>query len=196
MTQLGIPLAGDELEFPLNAKDQQDYQRLYLSLQPRHYVCIHPGSRASWRQWPPQYIALLGDQCAEKGLDIVITGTANETGITRELMKRIHYPVIDLTGLTTLGSMGVLLRDSALLIANCTGVSHMAAALRTPSLIISMDSEPYRWGPLDRHLHKTIDYITGPSLDSVLTALRELLALPRGITSPWHNFSLSDRQKL
>jgi ADP-heptose:LPS heptosyltransferase len=177
MSGIGIPLAGDELEFPLTAKDQQEYDSLYLSLKPGHYVCIHPGSRAAWRQWPPQYFALLADQCAGQGFDIVITGTSEETDIIRELMKRMHFPAIDLTGCTTLGSMGLLLRDAAMLIANCTGVSHLAAALKTPSLIISMDGEPYRWGPLDHTIHKTIDYTSSPSLDKVLISLQQLLAM-------------------
>jgi len=174
MTHLGIPLAGDHLEFPLKKKDQDAFDKLCLSLKPGRYVCIHPGSRGVWRQWPPAYFALLGDQCAQKGLDLVITGTNDEIEITRELMKRLHYPAIDLTGYTSLGSMAILLRDAALLIANCTGVSHLAAALRTPSLIISMDGEPYRWGPLDHDLHKTIDWLATPCLDNVWQTFDEL----------------------
>lgn len=174
MTHLGIPLAGDYLEFPLKKKDHEAYDKLYLSLKPGCYVCIHPGSRGVWRQWPPAYFALLGDECAQKGLDLVITGTKDEVEITRELMKRLHHPAIDLTGYTSLGAMAVLLQNAALLIANCTGVSHLAAALHTPSLIISMDGEPHRWGPLDHTRHKTIDWLANPSLDNVLRCFDEL----------------------
>jgi ADP-heptose:LPS heptosyltransferase len=141
MSGVGIPLAGDELEFPLTAKDQQEYDRLHLSF---------------------------------------IRGTTEETDITRELMKCMHFPSIDLTGCTTLGSMGILLHDAAVLIANCTGVSHLATALKTPSLIVSMDGEPYRWGPLDHIIHKTIDYTSNPSLDKVLISLQQSLAMRPG----------------
>lgn len=175
MTHLGIPLTGDALEFPLTARDQKDYERLMLPLERGRYVVIHPGSRGAWRQWPPAYFALVADHCAERGFDLVITGTPGETEITREVMKRVHHPMTDLTGCTTLGSLGVLLRGAALLVANCTGVSHVAAALRTPSLVISMDGEPYRWGPLDHSLHKTIDWIASPSHEQVFAALEELI---------------------
>lgn len=177
MTHLGAPLAGDMLEFPITARDQKDYDGLLLSLQPGRYVVIHAGSRGVWRQWPPAYFALVADECAEKGLELVITGTAEETDITREVMKRVHHPVTDLTGCTTLGSMAVLLRDAALLVSNCTGVSHVAAATRTPSLVISMDGEPYRWGPLDHAIHKTIDWIANPSIEQVFVALEELVQM-------------------
>jgi ADP-heptose:LPS heptosyltransferase len=33
------------------------------------------------------------------------------------------------------------------LLSNCTGVSHIGAALRTPTVVISMGGEPERWGP-------------------------------------------------
>jgi len=174
MAHLGIALAGNELEFPLTVKDQEEFEGLDLSLCARHYVCIHPGSRGGWRQWPPAYFALLADYCAEKGLNIVITGTADEIDITREVIKCLHYPAIDLTGRTTMGAMGVLLRNAFLLISNCTGVSHMAAALRTPSVIISMDGEAHRWAPLDRRLHRTIDWTGHPRIDEVVLELEEL----------------------
>jgi ADP-heptose:LPS heptosyltransferase len=54
-----------------------------------------------------------------------------------------------------------------LLIANCTGVSHIAAATRTPSFVISMDGEPERWGPLNQILHVTKDWTRDPSFEAV-----------------------------
>ncbi|HVW61623.1 MAG TPA: glycosyltransferase family 9 protein, partial [Puia sp.] len=73
MRHLGIPAADKELEFPLLSQDYHELARMALPLRPGRYVCVHPGSRGSWRQWPPQYFALLADHCAEKGLDLVIT---------------------------------------------------------------------------------------------------------------------------
>jgi ADP-heptose:LPS heptosyltransferase len=177
MAHLGIALAGNELEFPLTVRDQEEFESLGLPLSRGGYVCIHPGSRGSWRQWPPAYFALLADHCAEKGLDIVVTGTADEIDITREVIKCLHHPVIDLTGLTTVGAMGVLLRDAWLLISNCTGVSHMAAALGTSSVIISMDGEPHRWGPLDKRLHRTIDWTAHPRIEEVVLETEDLIQM-------------------
>ena len=177
MAHLGVPPAGEELEFPLTKEDESAFRALQLRVERGSYVCIHAGSRDSRRRWPPPYFALLADLCAERGFDLVITGTGNESEITRELIKWIHHPIIDVTGMTTLGSMGVLLRDSALLIANCTGVAHLAAALRTPSLIISMDGEPHRWAALDHSIHKTIDWTMNHSLEDVFAAFEELLPI-------------------
>jgi len=177
MGHLGIAADGEELEFPICEADEAEIAALKLPVVPGRYVCIHPGSRGAWRQWPPAHFAQLGNICAEKGLAVVVTGTAAEAAITRVVRDVAACPVVDCTGRTSLGAMGVLLRDAALLIANCTGVSHMAAALRTPSLIISMDGEPYRWGPLDRSRHVTIDWMMRPRFGEVVDALEELMVV-------------------
>ena len=87
----------------------------------------------------------------------------------------MDYPAIDLTGHTGLGEIGQLIKEADLLISNCTGVSHIAAAVETPSIVISMDGEPERWGPLNKQLHKTIDWTRGNDFDHVLAEMEMLL---------------------
>jgi ADP-heptose:LPS heptosyltransferase len=71
--------------------------------------------------------------------------------------------------------VAVLIKNAAALVSNCTGVSHVAAALKTKSLVLSLDGEPFRWGPLNQKLHHTIDWTATPSLNLVLEELRTLL---------------------
>jgi len=97
-----------------------------------------------------------------------VTGTKEEVGITAEVIGLMDFPAIDLTGKTGLGEIGQLIKEARLLISNCTGVSHIAAAMETPSIVISMDGEPERWGPLNKDLHKTIDWTQAQDFTSVL----------------------------
>jgi ADP-heptose:LPS heptosyltransferase len=175
MEYLGIPADGTELEFPLYPEDEAAADHLFLPVEPGRYVIIHPGSRGSWRQWPPQYFALMADYCIEKGYTALITGTDAEKDITTEVTKCMRHPSIDLTGKTNLGAAGVLIRNAFMLISNCTGVSHIASATRTPSVVISMDGEPERWAPLNKNLHKVIDWTKHPGLDQVLDAVNTLI---------------------
>jgi ADP-heptose:LPS heptosyltransferase len=174
MQHLGIPAQGTQLEFPVLPEDQQEMDQLLLPVYNKSYVVVHPGSRSAWRQWPTQYFAAIADYFTEQGYTVVITGTREEAPITREVLKCVHHPVIDLTGKTGLGAVGLLIRNAFMLVANCTGVSHIAAATQTPSGIVSMDGEPERWAPLDKNLHTVIDWTQHPHFETVFDAAVEM----------------------
>jgi ADP-heptose:LPS heptosyltransferase len=89
--------------------------------------------------------------------------------------EHLHCDAIIAAGKTSLGAAGVLIQHAYALLSNCTGVSHIAAALRTPSVVISMDGEPERWAPSDHQLHRTIDWTRTPDFSVVLDQLKSLL---------------------
>ncbi len=178
MENLGIASQGKQLEFPFMEQDYTDYRQLFIPRGCENYVCIHPGSRGAWRQWPPRYFAWIADYCVEQGFAVIITGTKEEKDIAAELIGYMHHPVMDFTGKTSLGALALLISHARLLICNCTGVSHIAAALETPSVVISMDGEPGRWGPLNKNLHKTIDWTRKPYPELVLSQAAGLLLGP------------------
>jgi ADP-heptose:LPS heptosyltransferase len=175
MEHLGIKGQGLELEFPVTDSDYKELQTLDLPIEPHKYVCVHPGSRGAWRQWPIKHFAALADYCAQRGYKVVVTGTIDELPIVSNVINEMQHDAINLAGKTSLGAVGVLIKNAALLISNCTGVSHIAAALKTPSIVISMDGEPQRWGPLDKQLHRTINWLQSPDFDLVDREAQEIL---------------------
>jgi ADP-heptose:LPS heptosyltransferase len=62
--------------------------------------------------------------------------------------------VLDLAGRTSLWQLGALLERAALVLCNDTGVSHVAAALKVPSVVISSGADVARWAPADAGLHR------------------------------------------
>ncbi|HJU06212.1 MAG TPA: glycosyltransferase family 9 protein, partial [Nitrospiraceae bacterium] len=146
------------LEFPLTEADQASLARIEQTqtLEPGRYVCVHPGGRGRDRRWPPERFARIADAVAAKGLQIVITGTSEERALANAMLGSLQGPSVDLVGRTDLGTIGALLAGAKLLIANDTGVSHLAAALRVPSVIVTTGSDPVRWGPLDRRRHRVL----------------------------------------
>jgi len=176
MEYLGIPSRGTDLEFPINPDDEEDLLTADLGdLEPGNYVCIHPGSRGAWRQWPTAYFADMADYCAEQGLDVVLTGTKDELDIVEDVRRQMKYPPIIAAGKTSLGAVAVLIRDAYLLVSNCTGVSHMASAMKTPSIVISMDGEPDRWAPINREIHYVIDWTVNPDFGLAQYYLKKFL---------------------
>lgn len=177
MEYLGIPLQGDNMEFPVTAQDEADLEKALPGINGEKYICVHPGSRGSWRQWPPAYFANLADHCGDNGWKIVLTGTNDEMTIINEVASKMHFSPVIAAGKTNLGAMGALLKNSGGLISNCTGVSHVAAALETKSVVISMDGEPVRWAPLNKKIHSTIDWTRTPEFSLVKQAVDEQFAI-------------------
>jgi ADP-heptose:LPS heptosyltransferase len=175
MHHLGIPAQGTELEFTLTEKDQQEYDELRFPVGTEDYVCVHPGSRGAWRQWPVVHFAALADLCMKKGLKVVITGTKEELPIVGQVVEHMTHKPLIAAGKTGLGAAGILINNSYALISNCTGVSHMASAFKKRSIVISMDGEPERWGPLDRQTHCVFDWTRNKDFNLVLSKLEEIL---------------------
>lgn len=152
---LGVPRQGLHLEFPLRPEDHRRLQGLWPQRGPR-YAVVHPGSQLPSRRWPVERFARVAEGLAREGLQIVVSGTAGEAGLAAALRRICPAPVIDLTGRTDLWSLGALLEGARLLVSNDTGVSHIAAALGTPSVVVASGGDARRWAPLERERHRVL----------------------------------------
>ncbi|HWC27093.1 MAG TPA: glycosyltransferase family 9 protein, partial [Solirubrobacteraceae bacterium] len=196
MRLLGAPPADRALELPLTADDRRAAAgvRTGAGLTPP-YALLHPGATSSSRRWPPQHFAAVGDALAARGLAVAVTGVAAEAPVTAAVVSAMSAPAADLSGRTTLGSLAALLDDAALLVASDTGVAHLAAAVRTPSVTAFLSGDPVRWAhpsPLHRtarvdvgcnpcpHLDCPIDHRCAARLSpgAVLAEAEQLLARP------------------
>lgn len=159
MTFLGAPPQSSEMSFPITPIEQQRYQSLadLHDLRPSSYVCVHPGASDDSRRWSSASFAQVADHVAAKGYRVVLTGTSAEQPLVQEVQRQMYTPCLNLVGRTDLGTLAALLQNAALLICNDTGVSHLAAALQVPSVVIFSNSEVNRWAPLNRQIHRVID---------------------------------------
>jgi ADP-heptose:LPS heptosyltransferase len=158
LDHLGLPLQGDALEFPLYAQDWQEYEALERQCGMRRgaYAVIHAGSSKAERRWPLDRFSAVGDELAERGLQIVLTGTAEETSLTRAVALQMHHPAINLVGKTNLGSLGAVVKSARVVVSNDTGVSHLADALKVPSVVLFTADDADRWAPLDKTIHHVL----------------------------------------
>jgi ADP-heptose:LPS heptosyltransferase len=175
---LGLPACGEDLEFPLFAEDHEALHELYErhGLRQRDYVCVHPGASIAERRWPVERFAVVADALAARGLAVVLTGSAAEASLTRNVTRTLRAAPVDLAGQTNLGTLAALFQGTRLLICNDTGVSHLAAALGVPSIVISTGDNPARWAPANHQRHHVLCRATGVTPADVLSDARELLA--------------------
>lgn len=155
---LGLPRVGTHLDFPLQAADRHALNRLWpdahSSLKP--YVCLHPGAQLVSRRWPQERFAAVGDALVAAGYTVVLTGTAPEASLVNSVAHLMQHKAVNLVGLTNLWTLGALIEKAHSVVCNDTGVSHIAAALRRPSVVINSGGEVERWRPLDEDRHQVL----------------------------------------
>uniref|UniRef100_UPI002FE2F29A glycosyltransferase family 9 protein n=1 Tax=Noviherbaspirillum sp. TaxID=1926288 RepID=UPI002FE2F29A len=195
MNFLGIASRGNALEFPLYDADHESLRASHDDLPgPGSYVCVHPGARLPSRRWLPQRFAEVADRLAESGFRVVLTGSHDERDVVRAVADAMHAPAINLCGGTSLGGLAALIAQARLVVCNDTGISHIAAAVTTPSVIVCCGSDPVRWAPLDAQRHRVIgaavpcrpcmhvvcpighDCAVGVSAGAVMEVVEEVLA--------------------
>ncbi|MFL6574701.1 MAG: glycosyltransferase family 9 protein [Burkholderiales bacterium] len=156
--RLGATLQDPALEFPLRDADWQEWAAIGLGAG--RYAVVHPGAQLASRRWPPERFARVADALSQEGLQIVLTGTRAEASILEAVGVAMRRPALNLAGLTTLGGLAALVARARLVVANDTGISHIAAAMKTPSVIVASGSDVRRWAPLERTLHRVLHHDT------------------------------------
>jgi ADP-heptose:LPS heptosyltransferase len=177
LSLLGLPAEDEDLEFPLDpaAASSADAILADAGVEDR-FVVIHPGANRPVARWSAAGFAEVGRAVAGLGARVVISGGTHEQALGAEVARGIPGAV-DLTGRTDLDQLGWILGRAELLIANDTGVSHLAAALRVPSVVVFTDPAREhwdRWAPLDRALHRPV----AGSAGQIVAEARRRLRVP------------------
>jgi len=172
-----FPAQGEELEFPLY---DDDYRELHAltgmdALEPGRYVCLHPGARDIAKRWPARHFARIGEALHDIGYRVVLTGSGAERNLTTAIARAMRNPSINCAAPVSVGAIAALLNHARLIVTNDTGVSHIAAALRLPSVVIFSATDPDRWAPLDGTLHRIVRDPGRTDVNGVLRAVQQLL---------------------
>ncbi len=157
---IGARTEDTSLEFHTLAEDERAADGLLAEVPEGRgpLVGIHPGAKEEIRRWPPERFARLADRLAsELGARVVLTGSEEERDITEGVAGSARAPVTDLTGRTDLGTLAAMISRLDLLVTNDSGPSHLAAATRTPSVVLFGPTRPWQFAPLDRQLHRVVD---------------------------------------
>ncbi|MEI2415164.1 glycosyltransferase family 9 protein [Orrella sp. JC864] len=156
LRELGLPAEDATLEFPLSGSDMLQGQQLLneTGLRPERTVLVHPGARLASRRWPAERFGAVARALARQGWQIGVTGTPQEAALTACVARLAGRGAVDLCGRTDLGTLGTLVQRCRLLVCNDTGISHIAAATGTPSVVVASGSDVARWAPLNRERHR------------------------------------------
>ncbi len=118
---------------------------------------LHPGAAAPARRWPaPRWVALARAE-RRRGRDVVVTGSAPEAELAREIAQAAGLPpVAVLAGRTDVEHLAAAVAAAGRVVSGDTGIAHLAVAFGTPSLTLFGPVAPSEWGPPRVRRHRVL----------------------------------------
>lgn len=131
--------AGTELFW--NAAHEEEARRVLFEagLKEEHaLICLAPGAGYFTKRWPVEYFAEVARAFAasDKKNALVILGGKQDIALGKFLREKSGVEIIDLTGTCSLLASAAIIKRSRLLLANDSGLMHIAEAVGTPVLAL------------------------------------------------------------
>jgi heptosyltransferase-3 len=113
----------------------------------RQYAVLHVSPKFAYKTWSVAGWVALGRWLVDRGLAVVVAGGASDQRAYSEQVVEGLPNAVNLVGQLTLPALGYLLSRAALYVGTDTAVSHMAAAVGAPTVVLFGPSNPVKWGP-------------------------------------------------
>jgi lipopolysaccharide heptosyltransferase III len=107
---------------------------------------IHPAAAFETKQWATENFARVIENLAARGFECVAISAPNESQVVAALIENSKARLTAFTDLT-LPEVTALAGRARLFVGNDSGIAHMAAAVRTPSVVIFGSSNVAHWRP-------------------------------------------------
>ena len=112
-------------------------------------VAFCPGAEfGPAKRWPVRHFVTLSRALAAKQRRVWLFGGPNDRGITRAISEGAGDAVVDLAGRTDLATAIDLMSCASCVVANDSGLMHVAAALHRPLVALYGSSSPRHTPPL------------------------------------------------
>lgn len=145
---LGIP-ASYSLVPPRPALQIQISDYLPWLRQGVEYVLMHPCPQWVYKQWPLENWILLGNFIHQAGLKLVLSGGPDslETEFLARLCSALPEDTINLAGRVSLAQLAQIIAGARCFIGPDTGITHLAAAMCVPVVVLFGPTNPVKWAP-------------------------------------------------
>jgi heptosyltransferase II len=115
----------------------------------RPCVCLCPGAEyGPAKRWPKEYFSELATMLAAEGHAVWVIGSAKETALGDAIQQASGGAALNLCGKTSLDEAAILLSTAETVVANDSGLMHLAAAVDRPLIAIYGSSSPSFTPPL------------------------------------------------
>lgn len=144
---VGVPVE-DKPKTKLNVKSDEGKEQNQSKIQNLNskIALFHPVAAFDTKQWATANFALIADHLAEDGFQIIAVATKKERQVLDKLEKLSKVPILTFDNLT-LPQITSLVAQSEIFVGNDSGIAHIAAAVKTPSVVIFGSSNRDHWRP-------------------------------------------------
>jgi heptosyltransferase III len=150
LAPLGISNTAADLHLNLPAQAIANAEEiLHRAKIDRPFVIFHPGSARVEKFWEAHRWAEIIDHARELRLSSILTSgdSALEQTHIAEIKAHLREPILDLSGKIDLLTLTALIGKASLLIGVDSAPTHLAAAMRTPQIILYGPTNPFHWRP-------------------------------------------------
>lgn len=110
------------------------------------FFVLHPGAGSPKKIWPPERVAEISRRLKALGLyPIVVEGPADREAV--EAFTAAHRAEALLFRSPPLRRLAAVLSGASLYMGNDSGISHLAASVGTPTLVLFGPTDPSLWCP-------------------------------------------------
>lgn len=117
-------------------------------------VALHPGSGNAAKSWPARHFVRLTRWLirTDNAKILLVSGPADSLPVQTMLGALMGMPVLLVHGLA-LPQLAALLQRCNAFVGSDSGVTHMAAAVGTPTIAVFGPTDPQVWGPRGKSVH-------------------------------------------
>jgi lipopolysaccharide heptosyltransferase II len=150
----------------LTTKESQDIKRdsLFISPEDEEYIknilkeenikdtdniiVIASGARSHIKRWPQdKFVDLIFCLAGEFGVKAILAGDKDDLPIARYIAEHSRYPVINLSGKTSITQLACLLKKADSVITNDSAILHLASYLNIPIVAMFGPTCELKYGP-------------------------------------------------
>jgi lipopolysaccharide heptosyltransferase II len=133
-------------------------QRLKKSQIPNpksQIALLHPVAAFATKQWPTENFARTAEFLSEKGFAPIAVAASKEREVLKRLKQVSQIPIITFDNLS-LPEITALAARAKIFVGNDSGIAHIAAAVRTPAVVIFGSSNVNHWRPWTDAPHEIV----------------------------------------
>jgi heptosyltransferase-3 len=137
-------------------------------------LIVHAGSGGAWKQWPPERFAeAIGEVTARHAVAVIVHQGPADRAAVDALLAHLDRPVERLVE-PELPNLAAILSGARAYLGGDSGISHLAAAVGAPSVVLFPPAHLPRWSPWSPSARPVA--MTGDETPRVIRELERMLS--------------------